>query len=660
MSFAKLKILKDLFLIPEYQHLHSHDFFSQRLLIYSPLYLPDIEKGFIKLNHAISHNKKIFIFGDRDVDGVTSTAMIYDYLKSQYPHLDIVYKNSKDSDVYGISVKTISLIEEFKPDLVIFLDMGSSHLHVVQKLIENHIDVIIIDHHIPQITVPDKVLEQIAFINPHLSKVVLENENKISTSGLSLKFILFFELYKASALERILVFQYKNFFHAYQNGFFLGKFSSLNEIKDFHHQPIKKYTKYRISEISQYFPEVLRDDLEDLFFDKPLEFGKYLTCLSIELRKEILNVFLKYSTLAAIGMIADQVPLIGENRTIVKAGLGLLDYKPTFLEGLVGLAQGLGINLEALSSKDMNWSIVPVLNAAGRIGETEKAVEILLEKNILSALEKTQVLIQFNQQRKERTKKNLEILENSHNELQEEVGFVLFYHHELEPGVSGILATRLAEKYKKPAIWINPDGEFAKGSVRSWNGVNVLEMLLPLKNLFVDIGGHADAVGFTITYENIPKLKERLKTLTQNYYPGLHLEKKQGYKNYFELSIRPDQLGEELLNDIRLLEPFGNGNPELYFVLKSVRINNPEIFSHKHLKFKVFNASDSIEFILWNAFPIIFENNLDEFSKFRWDITGMFERNIYFPTYSNCAFRFYVKSLIKKESVDSVLDAILK
>ena len=656
MNQNRLKRLRDLFLLEEFQHLHHHDFFTDRLLIHSSLYLPEIRKGFRFLEEALQNQEKIFVFGDRDVDGITSTAIMVDYLTSVKNHSNIRFNNSTEGDTYGISERILGEILEYDPYLVIFLDMGSSHIHFLKSLIERKKKIVILDHHIPQIeNIPKEDFENIALINPLLSSVELEHKNKISTAGLSFKFVLGFELYLANILNKIQVIK-TNHYYVYQNGYFLQKTNKLNQLRDIDSNPIIKYNLLKLNEISEYFPNVSIKEFEILLETIPIQFGKYITALSIELRPALLDLSMQYASIAAVGLIADQVPLVGENRTIVKAGLGLLKHKPKFLEGFRALLQQLGINPESLTSKDVGWSISPVINAAGRIGETEKAIDLLLEKNSLKALEKATALMEFNHQRRERTRKNIQILENHHHLIDEENSYVLFYHQELEPGVSGIMASRMAEKYKKPAIWINPDGEFAKGSVRSWGGVNVLEMLYPIKDIFVDLGGHAEAVGFTIEYNKIELLKEKLKEITSKYHKGLDnsLVASES-KNFKEFSIKPEYLGEDLIQDLRMLEPFGPENPEIYFLLKSVKVCELEKINDKHLKFKVVRALSDIEFFLWNAFPHILPDDSEEIKQNRWDISGIFERNIFYPAYTNCKYRFYVKSIEKKENIDELL-----
>ncbi len=650
MFYHQLKILKDLSLFEEFQHIQNHDFFTDRLLIHSPLYLPDIEKGISFLNEALKNNQKIFIFGDRDVDGITSTVILYDFITILKPNVQIVLKNSKDGDYYGIHRQIIEEIFTTESECIFFLDMGSSHIQYLKDLVNFKKKIIILDHHIPQIeNIPQDYFLQIALINPLLQKIVLEHSNRISTSGITLKFILGYLLNESKALQKLQSISYSEKNYYFQNGLFLGM--------NLENQP---GTQLSFFDFRKHF-SLDEDFFQDLVLKKPIEIGKYITALSIEMRENILNFAKRYSTLAAIGMLADQIPLVGENRTIIKLGLGTLKYKPNLIEGLKALFQEINVNFGFLNSRDISWTIAPLLNAAGRMGETEKALDVLVEKNPMKALQKAKILSNLNSLRKERTKRNQQILENNEHTIDQNQNFIFFYHKEAEPGVSGIMASRMAEKFKKPAIWINPEGEYAKGSIRSWGGVNVLEMLLPIKNLFVDLGGHAEAAGFTITYENIEKLKEEIFKISQKFHSGLNEAFLREQSPYFEYSIKPEQLGDELISDLRKLEPFGNGNPEILFLLKSVRICDLEIFLEKHIKFKVVRALSTIEFIHWKFFEEFSDskNDLESLKHFRWDIIGTFERNPYFPSFTNSKFRFYVKKMNKQENLDNKLNVIL-
>lgn len=656
MKSTKLKKLKDLYLLEEFKHIHKHDFFSDRFLINSSLYLPDIIKGYEYLDDIIKKQKKILIFGDKDVDGITSSVILFDYLTQKFPNANIILQNTSDGDIYGISNKTINSFNKIDPDLIILLDMGSSHIQYLKEFIEQEKKIIILDHHIPQIElISNELIEKIAFINPLRSNYVFDHQNKISTSGLVLKFIIGYELFINKIIQKFLIIKYNNKDYVFQNGYYHGLYDdeSLQNLK------IKErsFNSISLEDVQKYFNELTIEFFIQLLNDAPIEFGKYLTCLSIELRKNILEIALYYSSLSAIGIIADQVPLSGENRTIVKAGLRLLKYNSNFPLGYNSLLQVLGLNPKLLTSRDIGWNISPIINAAGRMGETQKAIDLLLEKNPTLALEKASYLIDLNKKRKEITKKNLEILENHSHHIDEYNSYVLFYHEDCDAGVSGIMASKMAEKYKKPAIWINPEGEFAKGSVRSWGGINVLEMLVPLKDIFVDLGGHSEAVGFSIEYDKIETLKSRLKEITSKYHSGLNdsMIKSSNTKNYIEFSIKPEDLGEDLINDLRLLEPFGPENPEFYFLLKSVKICDLEKINDKHLKFKVVRALSDIEFILWNAFPDILTNDFQVLKLNRWDISGNFEKNIFYPYYSKCMYRFYVKYIEKKENLDEKL-----
>lgn len=642
MNF-KLKILKDLYDIEDYSQIHSFDFFADRLLIYSPLYLPDIEKAVAYLLESINKQESIFIISDKDVDGITSTVILYDYLRKRFPKQTIQYKNSTEGDYYGISDKILEEIKQKNPDLLIFLDMGSSHIHLLQDFISHKKKIIILDHHIPQVdSIQPEILQSIAFVNPLLSKIPLKHNHKIPTVGLVFKLILALEFSAFKILEKKQFVKYHQEYYLFQNGKFLKKTHDKKLLVS------DEYKEIKIKTLHKDFPETSINSLGILLENSPTDFGKYITCLSIEYRKKILDIIMQYSTLVSIGYLADYVPLIDENRTIVRAGLNVLKYPIAIPKGLSALLQELGLHPQYLTSRDISWSIAPILNAAGRMNETEKAINLLLEENEMLALEKAKQLINMNHLRKEKTKKNQNILLENLNLINPSEPIIFFYHKELESGVSGIMASRLAETFQKPAIWINPEGKLAKGSIRSWNNINVLDLLMPLKDLFVDLGGHAEAAGFTIEYQNIEKLHFELKKINVLKKDNLSSSFNTS-QNFFEISIQPRRLNEKLIQELRLLEPFGNGNKEIYFLLKSVEIYDVETFNDKHLKFKVYKTLVDIEFILWNVMPPLL-NNIEVLQKSQWDISGVFERN-FFSSISNrgCKYRFYVKSMQQKK-----------
>ncbi len=636
----KLKILEQLYDKEDYSQIHSFDYFTDRFLIHSPLYLPDIEKAISYLLESTNKNEMILIISDKDVDGITSTVILYDYLSKKFSPKKLEYKNSSEGDYYGITDKILEEIKQKNPDLLILLDMGSSHIQVLKEFVDYKKKIIILDHHIPQIeNIDPEILNSIAFVNPLLCDTPLEHNHKIPTVGIVFKLILALEFFLNGILTKKQFLNHNQEYYLFQNGRFFKKIQDNTILRN------NDYKEIKFEMIVERFPETSIDLLKDLLQKSPTDFGKYITCLSIEQRKHILETLMRYSSLISIGYLADYVPLIGENRTIVKAGLGLLKYPITFVKGLQALIQELGLNYEYLSSRDFSWSIAPVLNAAGRMGETQKAIDLLLEQNELLALEKANQLIKMNNLRREKTKKNQNILNENWEIINQSEDIIFFYHKDLEAGVSGIMASKLAERFQKPAIWINPDGKFAKGSIRSWNQVNILEILLPLKDLFVDLGGHAEAAGFTIKYEDIEKLQLALKNI---HISSKHNSSSKKNKNYLELCIKPEWLKEKLIQELRLLEPFGNGNEEIYFLLQNVRFYDIEIFNDKHLKFKVERALTDIEFILWNAIPHLFKN-IETLKNHRWDISGIFDKNIQFFVSKNAPkYRFYVKSIEKK------------
>ena len=344
--------------------------------------------------------------------------------------------------------------------------------------------------------------------------------------------------------------------------------------------------------------------------------------------------------------MADIVPLIDENRALVRIGIGRAlwrhkcgqrQYRP----GYQALIRALGLDRERLLSRDLTWSLSPAVNAAGRMGNTRLALQLLLAPNEEEAKELAYELVKLNESRKRRTKRNENIVAEHLAKNQEKLQYpILFcYHPKLEPGVSGILAARLAEKYLKPVIYVNNDGPHARGSVRSWNGFNALKLLDTAAPLFIQFGGHKEACGFSITYERIAALEQALlvgyKKITED------IPAEQGTESIaYHLEAKPSQLNNRLLSELEQMEPFGPLNPEPIFYLKQVYPLNPRYMTQKqHVSFQVFGTPSHLSFIAWNKGAII-EQAMQNNNAL--DLYGCLERNHF---RGSSEFRFRVETV---------------
>ena len=669
---SDLRILRPLLEKPEFSHLKEPDFFPREMgLIDSPLLLPGMEQAVLYLREALERRERILVLGDRDVDGVSSAALMGAFLEEAYgvnadpeAGAKIWIRVSDDGEDYGLSPGVLESILEFGADLIILLDMGTSNGPEIDRLIAGGGRVIVLDHHVPHIRVPDN--PNCAFVNPMLAAESLDNGGKIATAGLVFKTLLAF------ALSHTLEWKTCHYVQAplleggaqiedaartpppdgapkqgyvYRLGAFLGACSSPEEAQALAQSRFPGAGILEIKEIElENHPQFKMDAREQsLLARNPVLGGRFLFSRLLRSRPRLTEFARKHSDLAALGLVADLVPLLGENRAIVRLGIGQAGFEHrvgsrNYRPGLEALIKALGLRREKLLSRDLGWSLGPALNAAGRMGNTALALRLLLSRDESRAREDALSLVRLNQDRKDRVKRNEDILarllEKNPELLQDPILFC--YEETLEPGVSGIMAARLTETYERPAVYLNPDGAHARGSARTYNGCNVLELLKSVESLFKQYGGHAEAAGFSIEFEKIPALQEALREASRDMgaYRSVASEKAEREPKY-DLELSPEALGFSLLDELELLEPFGPGNPEPVFKLAGVRVRTLRLLTDgKHAKFTLEEKPNGADFVAWGKGPWF--SDLPPGS--RLDLYGRMETN-YFRGISKPQFR---------------------
>ena len=274
-----------------------------------------------------------------------------------------------------------------------------------------------------------------------------------------------------------------------------------------------------------------------------------------------------FGEFAAIGTIGDIVPLTGENRLI--AGRGLQSITTSENLGISALLEQSGVANKTLNSVNVAFSLVPRINAAGRLGSPKQAMELFIDKEYEDAQENAARLCRLNNQRKELEETiYIEINEhiNSNPNITYERVMILqgkSWHH----GVIGIVAARFTEKYGKPVIIISVADDKGTASGRSVPGFDMYAALLNCKELFIKFGGHEMAAGFSIETKNIEKLHEAMNLYT---YENYQIMPNLAYNIDMELSNQ--NITVENIEDLRLLEPFGQGNPEPLFLIRNLQL----------------------------------------------------------------------------------------
>ena len=616
--------------------------------LHSPFLLSGMEDAVDRIIAAREEGERVLIFGDRDVDGITSTTVLYRCLKDM--GIDVSWRIPSGEDTYGLSLKAV---EDFAADcgtLIITVDCGISNNVEIDRAVELGIDVIITDHHNPPENLPNATI----IIDPKLP----DDEYPFpSISGCAVAFKL------ASALRFA-----QN--ELYKQELCLLNVRPVNDAYTIDCLKIVNMTeRSRLTEIIT--PGMVR--IEDtrlmqflrgqqiLVWDADLQkkqltkiFGSGIEFNMMDLRPEIateipsvrtasllrikeiskllryregnqsemdgfFNIFITYIQkktatqdyqkktqadlqLVMLAALADIMPLHNENRILVRQGLAALNGGEV-ISGLRELLARLNLLGKRITSTDISWNVVPVLNAAGRLGRSELAVELFLSETSQQRDSIAEQIIQLNKDRRQLGTDAWGYVEKQAYESFEKYNkkLVVVVEPRIHRGISGILAAQLVKVFEVPsiAITILEDGT-AVGSVRSTRGFDVTPMLDSCGELFLNHGGHNYAAGFSLNKENLDALLQHFL----EYTAVIELEDNQDTTLQTDAEIPHDYLTPNLLKTIDLFEPYGEGNPQLLFFSRKLKIVSADIIGKgekKHLKLVLAGGKHKWPALFWNA-----------------------------------------------------------
>ncbi len=271
--------------------------------------------------------------------------------------------------------------------------------------------------------------------------------------------------------------------------------------------------------------------------------------------------------LVVVSIASDIVPVTGENRILAYAGLNQLNYSPS--NGIKGILDVCGLSGKEITMSDIVFKIGPRINASGRMMNGKEAVELLLSKSMDFAKEKSENIDQYNDDRRELDKKITDeataFLENYPD--MESRKTITIFNEEWHKGVIGIVASRLTEKYYKPAIVMTLSNGMITGSARSVTGFDIYKAIESCKDILENFGGHTYAAGLTIKQENLPEFERRIETyaeenmVIEQMLPTLDID--------IELTL--NHINQKLVNEMKMLNPYGSENQKPVFFTRNVR-----------------------------------------------------------------------------------------
>lgn len=287
--------------------------------------------------------------------------------------------------------------------------------------------------------------------------------------------------------------------------------------------------------------------------------------------------------LVALGTVADLVPLTGENRWLVRAGLAQI--RQPRRQGLLSLIGASGMKPQRVTAGDIGFMLGPRLNAAGRMDTAVAAYQLLTTSDIFQAGKLAQDLDNRNRERQLLTRQMSESAEAMVIEEDADALLLAAFHPEFSPGVVGLVASRLSERYYRPAIVGQSGPEFTRASCRSISEFHITRALEECADLFVNFGGHAAAAGFTVRNENLPEVLQRLRAIAQEQLGAMDLRP----TLVADAEVPLGELKPDLISQLEMLEPTGYGNPQVNLVSRGLQVRAARTVGQeaRHLKLTV-------------------------------------------------------------------------
>jgi single-stranded-DNA-specific exonuclease len=306
-------------------------------------------------------------------------------------------------------------------------------------------------------------------------------------------------------------------------------------------------------------------------------------------RQDIVNRTLD---LVALGTVADMVPLLGENRYWVKAGLELMNKTKRI--GLQELMRCSRLQPGTLDAQSISWTLGPRINAAGRIDSATTSYRLLMTDDIKEASSLATELEKKNAERLRQTNALLDKARQAVIAMGTEQPLLMVGGEDYTPGVMGLVAGRLADKFYRPVILLKIGQEFCRGSGRSIDEFNIMSALERCSDLLSNFGGHTRAAGFSVPTSNLPQFQQRMFTIAKEMLDGLDLRPHINIDAEVSLSTFAGDTYEKL----QQLEPFGSGNPLPAFVSRKVEVMEQRLVGsqNEHLKLKVKQSG-----VVWDA-----------------------------------------------------------
>jgi single-stranded-DNA-specific exonuclease len=630
--------------------------------LHNPFELPGMEDAVERILAAKEEGEKVLVFGDSDVDGITGTVLLTEYLESM--GLDVTWRIPGADDPYGLSLEAVEEFAAAYGTLIITVDCGISRLDEIKKANEMSIDVIVTDHHEPQEKLPDALV----IIDPKLKDTTYPFKD-LSGCAVAFKLVTALRFAQNSELygQPMCLLNTRPLNDAWiveaakmRNLVIIGTVAETVVPGKLHISDTRLPAFLEGQQILVWDAPLQKRVLAKLFgtgveigmLDVASEIGKEIPSVAGKslVRIKELSAVAKYADretgeldvfaslfrsfarkrenkesaetiyemqLAALGTIADIMPLLDENRIIVRSGVkslmpsasGRTGPKP----GISELLDRLELSGGHFDVKDIAWKVCPAINAGRRMGNPEKAAALFFEKNAALRDKLADELVAMNKQRKQLEEEIWGKLEpmacKSLSEFAEKI--ILVYGGEINKGVTGLIAQRAVRRFNVPAVAVSFSGDVYTGSIRSARSFNIGSLLEQCGDIFIDSGGHEFAGGFSLIPENWDLFHERLKNVS--FSMELAEDREEGVLIDAELPL--DYLNPDILNLVDRFAPYGKDNEPLVFMAKKLLIEELNFIGKnesRHLRMSLATGKHKWPALFWDAAERVINKEFDK------------------------------------------------
>lgn len=474
--------------------------------LHDPWLLPDLDRAVDRISSALSRGERILIFGDYDVDGISSAALLWRYLDRLGGRIRLRIPD-RLTDSYGLSMKAVEEASAWEAGLIITVDSGTTAHAEVEHARSLGLDVIVVDHHQPESSLPPAV----AVVNPWRADSSYPFPD-LAAVGVVTKLV-------AGLSDRL------------GNG---GR-----ETPD---------------------PASLLD-------------------------------------LTALGTVADNVSMEGENRIFVFHGLRRIRQQPR--SGLKALIESARLDPHRIGSNDIAFQLGPRLNAAGRMGDTDTSLSLLINDDLTHCRSLASVLESHNRKRKQLLD---DLIREATSLAEEEMALhpgepLVMRSDDWHLGLLGIAAARIAERFDVPTILLSCEDALLRGSGRTARGCDLLGLLRQASEPLKSFGGHRAAIGLTLDDQEFPRFKDLFLEAARGS-PGLCGMRERTLS--VDAVARLDEVDSSLLDWLERMGPFGRGNREPLLAIKGHVAGQIRILKNNHIRFDVTSGGATRECIGFN------------------------------------------------------------